>query len=161
MTKRTRPHMVTTALLAALVCSACSGSSHLFHMAELRYPASMSGYLYGPGDRLLSKDDLEVVADLKEKVRVWGIFWTKTEMNGESAEAELTEAINRAIEKSGGEAVMNLQFTSDACGISLTPVLSMLPFWPGCTVVGATGRIVRRAPHPPAAPTSEEAPAGN
>lgn len=131
------------ALLLVLV-TGCAGSRHRLKFAGLRYPASMSGYLQGPDGRVLPREVLEETGTLNEKVKFWGMMWALVPMGTAEKDAALSAAMNRAIEAHNGEGIINLQITSDSCGINMTPILDLLPFWPGCTVVQVQGAIVRR-----------------
>ena len=113
---------------------------------ELRYPTSLSAYIYGPNDEVLAPSNLETVGWISEKRDVWGIFWSKKTMNGEDVDHELAEAINHAVEENNGEGVINLRVSTDTCAINMFPFLDMTPFWPGCTIVHVEGRVVRRKP---------------
>lgn len=150
---------IVAALLATTI-GGCSGSKYSMQLQDLRYPASMSGYLYDADDTILSEKEMEVVGELDESVTLWAMVWSKVDLNGESSDHELAGRMNAAVEESGGEGVIDLTFSSDTCGMDFAPVMSMLPFWPGCTRVRATGTIVRRvaagAPSDTPAPPAEE-----
>ncbi|MCB0221238.1 MAG: hypothetical protein KDH09_16180 [Chrysiogenetes bacterium] len=136
--------LLATLALAALTGTGCSGSKYSMRLQSLRYPASMSGYLYDEDERMLSEKDMEVIGEFNEKTRLWAMAWGLATLNGESSDQELAELINAAVEKRGGEGVIDLGFSSETCGINFAPAISILPLWPGCTSIQASGTIVRR-----------------
>ena len=143
-------------IVAVLACTGCAGAGHTLKMDQLRYPTSMSGYIYGPEYELLWKRHLEELGPVNVEKKIWAMAWGKGDLNGESANAELVEAVNAEVEKLGGEGIINFKISSESCGMNFVPALSMLPFWAGCAVVRAEGTVVRRkdVPESDAAPAS-------
>ena len=128
-------------LAFSLVAAGCAGARGNVRFDSLEYPASMSGYLYGPDDRTLSPLSLQVVSEFEHGGRMWGVLYSWVPL---TRSLDVSDAINREIEQAGGEGVINLSVTTDGCAINYIPALSLLPIWPGCADVTVAGEIVRR-----------------
>lgn len=118
----------------------CAGGRGKITFDNLKYPASMSAFIYGDGNEMLSKGDLRVLDTFRYEKRFWGIFWSGIPL---SSEKGIAEAINRKVEDAGGEGVINLAVTTSTCGINSLPLLSFLPVLPGCVNVKVEGEIVK------------------
>lgn len=133
--------LIALALAVLLTQSGCTGGRGTVRFDDLEYPASMSGYLYGPDQRSLSPKKLEVVGEFSQDARFWGMLFSMVPLNGS---LDLSDEINREIAQADGDGVINLSVRSDGCGLNYIPALSLLPFWPGCADVTVEGQIVKR-----------------
>lgn len=124
-----------------LVLAGCAGARGKVRFDTLEHPASMSGYLYGPDDRALSPRSLQVVGQFERRERMWGLMYSWIPLTGS---VDLSQEINREVERAGGEGVINLSVTTDGCALNYIPAVSLLPLWPGCADVTVAGEIVRR-----------------
>jgi hypothetical protein len=88
---------------------------------ELRYPASMSSYLYGPNNELLAKDrELRVINRFSGEYDYWGTFYSLMPLTGTK---DIGEEINKAIEEAGGEGIVNVKVMSETNSLDEFPFL--------------------------------------
>ena len=138
--------LLYTLTISALVLEACTGGKGVLRFDELSYPVSTSAFLFGKDYELLQKGrDLEVVGSFHYAARIRGFGWKPYG----SSTVELGKAMNRSIEKDGGEGMVNLTVSTGPCGLGvmygiLLYIPSIIPFMPGCAVVTAEGQIVRQ-----------------
>ena len=133
-------------------CFLYSGSEGHMRFDELKYPASMSAYLYGPNNELLAKDrELQVIGRFSYKMNFWGTFYSGVPLTGTK---DVSKEVNNKIEASGGDGIINVKVTSKPGSLTLYHPLTALPFWPSYTEVLMEGEIVkydptmiRNAPH--------------
>ena len=119
----------------------CAGSRGSIKFSELKYPASMSGYLYNNKKETLVKGDkLKVVQNFSYQKTFWSILYSYKSL---SDEEEIVMALNEAIKDNNGYGVINLSAEMRACKINSIPVLSVLPIWPGCADITLKGEIVK------------------
>lgn len=145
-------------LLFILPWFGCAGSSVKMPLAGVRYPVSLSGYLFGPRKEILGKGQrLQVVREFNYTKSFWGIGYTLISL---SDETDFDRFLNRKIEEAEGDGVINLKLSSSGCYINSTPCLNILPMWPGCTRVKIQGEIVRLrrmdGTHPKRVTTAED-----
>jgi hypothetical protein len=138
-----RRDLLTLSLLAVVGASifGCAGSRGDVRFDSLEYPASMSGYLHGANGRSVSPKSLQVVGEFKENARLYGVGFSWVPI---TKTVDVSTAMNREIAAAGGEGVINLKVSSDGCMMNYMPVLSLLPFWPGCADVTIEGQIVKQ-----------------
>jgi hypothetical protein len=137
-----RPFAAGLLLVASLLLQlGCAGGRGDVRFDSLRYPVSMSGYVYDQKNRALSPKSLDVVAEFEHEARLWGMFFSWIPVNGD---LDLSEPINRDVDAAGGEGVINLSVKSEGCAFNYIPGLSLLPFWPGCADVTVAGQVVKR-----------------
>lgn len=138
--------LITVSLsLVFILIGDCSGGRANLRLSELRYPVSLSGFLFGERGEILGKGSkLRVVRIFKYEKSYWNIGYSFLGFSDESA---FDHYINKEIEIAGGDGVINLKVTSTGCLINSTPCLTFLPVWPGCTVVKIRGEIVKYGGH--------------
>ena len=155
---------LATTLLLTVALVGCTGARTEIRFDETRYPISMSAWVPDETGRPLGPDDLEVVGKFKLTGRRWSLIYTAVPLGWP---IDLSEEINAAIEKAGGEAVVNLDVQA---GLPFFPdlfpgglFLHWLPVWPGSIIGTIDGDIVRRKPPPPDEPleTGEPSPETN
>lgn len=119
----------------------CAGAKGNMTFDDLKYPASMSAFIYGNNNETLVKgDNLDVVGDFKYEKKFWGILYSMVPL---SSDKDIVEAINRKIDEAGGEGLINLSVTAENCAFNSFPLLSLLPIMPGCLNVTIEGEIVK------------------
>lgn len=122
---------------------ACAGAQVKVHADAARYPVSFSdGMLDEHGQLQVMGRDLEVVGKFDERYMEWSTLYGA--VHGDQ-QADLSEALNAAVQAHGGEGVARLQVQAGTCAFNWFLILNWLPFWPGCTVVDVEGVVVRRA----------------
>lgn len=127
---------VTTTALA------CTGAHVNVRADAARYPVSFSDGILDEGGALhLVGRDLEVVGTFEERYMEWSTLYGT--VHGDQ-QADLSEALNAAVQAHGGEGVVRLQVQAGTCAFDWFWILNWLPFWPGCTVVDVEGLVVRR-----------------
>ncbi len=135
-----------TALLILIILSGCgyTGSRGLMRFDSLRYPASMSSYLYGPHDELLARgSELQVINRFNEDYDYWGTAYSLGQL---TYPRDVGEDINRAIEASGGDGIVNVKITAKTGVMAHVPFFSFFPLWPSQTRVAIEGDIVKYKP---------------
>lgn len=133
--------VVAGALLLA-VASACAGAKGNVRFDSLKYPVSMSPVLYDSDGRMLYHErQLKSVDKFQYSRWIWSMFWTGLVFNREQ---DLSAPVNQKIEESGGQGIVNLTVTTSGCFLNYVPLVSILPIWPGCTVVSIHGDVVKK-----------------
>lgn len=130
-------------LLSLCLFTSCvgGGAKGTLHFEEAIYPVSASKgtFLNEEGD-LTREKDYDVVGTFRKNFTtvafVWGIASLKNEI-------KLGKAVNEQVEKAGGDAVKNLEVKIETSLLNLTPVLSILPFWPSLASGYVKGDIIR------------------
>ena len=133
-------------------CFGAGGSKGRITFDELKYPASMSAYLYSPNNELLAKDrELRVIDRFSYKMNFWGTLYSFVQLTGAK---DVGQEVNKIIEASGGDGIINVKVTAKPGFLTLSHPLTLLPFWPSNTEVFIEGEIVkydptmvRNAPH--------------
>jgi hypothetical protein len=139
-----RSALICLAVIFAVSGWGCAGSRGWIKFDELRYPASMSPYLYGPNNELLAKDrELRVIDSFSGEHHYWGVVYSLVPLSGTK---EIGEQINRAIERAGGDGIVNVKVTSASNFMSEAFILNILPVWPSQTKVVVEGEIVKYEP---------------
>ncbi|MEL6543789.1 MAG: hypothetical protein AAFQ82_04130 [Myxococcota bacterium] len=130
----------TTLILVTLVLSAgCAGARYQVKADGLSYPVSMSGALPDQsGNLFVLHHGLEVLGDIDESWRAWGVLYGET-----GTDVEVSEAISTRIRELGGDGAAAVTVTTANCGINYWPTLIVLPFFPGCVSVHVEGHVVR------------------
>ena len=103
----------------------------------------MSGYLYNPEGRALPPESFSIADHFSHELKIWGLAYSWAPVTKE-ADTDVSEALNAAIKKARGDGVIYLTVTSTRCWMNNVPIVTLLPFWPGCAKVTIEGEIVRR-----------------
>jgi len=107
----------------------------------VKYPLSMSAYLYDSDYKVAAKDkELEVLAPFEYSKRFWGLFYSIIPLSNDK---EIVAAINREIDRVGGEGIINLSVTASNCKFNSFPIISVVPLMPGCVDSVVRGEIVK------------------
>lgn len=108
---------------------------------DVKYPLSMSAYLYDSDYKVVAKDkELEVVAPFEYSKRFWGLFYSIIPLSNDK---EIVAAINREVDKVGGDGIINLSVTASNCKFNSFPIISAVPVMPGCVDSVVMGEIVK------------------
>ncbi|MDH3975668.1 MAG: hypothetical protein OEV42_15425 [Deltaproteobacteria bacterium] len=107
----------------------------------VKYPLSMSAFLYDRDYKVVVKGkELDVVAQFRCNKRFWGLFYSLIPLSNDK---EIVAAINREVDKAGGDGIINLSVTASNCKFNSFPVISFAPFMPGCVDSVVMGEIVK------------------
>ncbi|MBN1612160.1 MAG: hypothetical protein JW940_36350 [Polyangiaceae bacterium] len=134
---------------SCVALAGCAGARSSMRFDHLEYPVSMSPYLVDGAGESRSPRELEVVGKVRYEETAWGMVYSAVRLTGEH---DVSQPINQQVRAAGGDGVVGLTVVSDYCTLNYVPILPVLPFWPGCTDVSVTGKVVRIKPS--AAPTS-------
>lgn len=128
--------------LGLLVCDVrCAGSRAKIRFDRLEYPVSTSAYV-AVGNKVVVRDEKTTVkSEVVVTKRFWGILYSFVRLSDGD---ELIEKLNQEIRLHGGRAVVNFTVESEACAMNSVIILSLLPFYPGCTIVTFRGEVVDR-----------------
>jgi hypothetical protein len=100
----------------------------------------MSPFLYGPSGELVAKDHgLVVIRQFEYRKTHWAIGYSLLSI---SRVNDVASIINNEIALSKGDGMINLTITAKHSPINSIP-LSILPIWPGATVLEVKGDIVK------------------
>lgn len=134
--------MICLSILACFTVAGCFGGSRgLMRFDELKFPASMSPYLYGPNEELLSKSrGLNVIKQFHHEYYYWGGFYSMAPWIYKN---DFSELINNEIIAFGGDGIINMQITSQTGFTTYMHPLTLLPIWPNFTKVVLEGEIVK------------------
>jgi hypothetical protein len=127
--------------MVTLIVSGCGVSGCRIDFDELKYPASMSGYLYGPtGESIGHATGLTPVQDFEHTANLCSIFYFIVPLTRSS---DIIELMNKKIESAGGDGMTDVSVRSDYSKLTSVVPLNLLPIWPGCSKVTVKGTIVR------------------
>ncbi len=138
-----RPLLSLVVIALALCGAGCgmgfSGGSIRFD--DLKYPASMSGSLYGPnGEVTNTENGLKEIDGFYYSREYWSMFYSLVPLSGTN---DIVEQMNMKIEKAGGDGMINVKVISDYSKLTSIWPLNLLPIWPGCSEVQVRGTIVK------------------
>jgi hypothetical protein len=104
---KAKPITATLCLLLVL-CVGCAGSqSYLHAKGELKGPISLTPAVYDADGRLLNmRYGLEEVAPFKARRRYWSVMMMRMNPSW-----DITALVNRRLEETGGDAVVDLKAT--------------------------------------------------
>lgn len=129
------------AIIGTIIISSCAGGRGYLRFESLEYPASTSPYLYGrSGQVVVEGKELSIVGKFTMEKKFWGMVYSLVRL---SDDADVSLAANQAIKTAGGDGMINLTITTDACFLTGIPILPILPFWPACTIANITADIVK------------------
>ncbi len=127
-------------LALALPAASCAGGRGELIFDNLDHPASASGYLRDADGRILGQEEVDMVGHVRHKHRFYGMVWG---LVGLERTHDASGPINQQVGELRGDGVVNLTVTSKGCFLNYFPILSALPFWPGCVDVVVEGDVVR------------------
>ncbi len=131
--------MVLTAI--AFLSAGCSGARGTIKLDDLKYPASMSPYLYGPDFQVVAAGkELEVIGKYENSKTYVGFLWTLLSIGNDSS---FIETLNEEIKKQNGDGIVNVKVNVSDTTLNQIPVTMLIPIWPGAAKVKITGDIVR------------------
>ena len=133
----------TIALSAVIAASGCVGSRTYVSAKSARYPISMSSAVRGPDGAVLGGDQLVSKGELKIDYLTCRMLWTLVPIKPLTGTRDISAAVNAAVAKQGGEAVINLAVTS---GSTVWSVITLVGVLPDCGKVKIRGDIVARQP---------------
>ena len=135
----------TVIIMSSYIMTGCvadiAGSRGQIEFYDLIYSASMSAYLYGPDNEILTKDkELRVLKRLHFSKNSWSIFYTIVQISDNS---DVVEEMNKEIAESGGDGILNVEISSQDGITNSILLLNLLPFWPTYSKVTVEGDIVK------------------
>lgn len=129
-----------TAAGLIILSSSCSGSRAYLKFENLKYPASMSKYLYDKDGSIVSPGNgLKISGHFEREETQWSILWTFVPLN---STAWVDEMINEEIRKVNGSGAINIEIGNVACKHIGIPVLGFIPLYPGCQKLSVSGDVV-------------------
>lgn len=127
---------------ATLLLAGCAGAHYRISANRLIYPTSLSPVLPdGQGRPLYLDEDLRRVGEFSFRRTSIGFLYGMT-----GTAIDLSDDLNREVQRRQGEGIVGLSLRSDACGSSWFFPLTVLPFYPGCQNLTVTGTVVTRRP---------------
>ncbi|MBL8021776.1 MAG: hypothetical protein JNM27_19035 [Leptospirales bacterium] len=130
-------------LITSLITSSCMvGGKGTATFNQVRYPISgNTTFLKEDGTKHKSPANVKSLAKLDAHKYYWALVYGLVSLTGEY---DLGPDINDAVEKAGGNAVINAKLVNSQCPSNyLVAVLGILPFIPGCSSVSLEGDIVK------------------
>jgi hypothetical protein len=127
--------------LIALLAAGCAGTEiELTANSSLKGPVSLTGSVYDENGTLLNVGDgLEEVAHFDETRRFWALF-VYIRFNG--SEWDVTESVNDALEREGGDAILNLDVeVSGASWMGFAVLIPIIPSYIDITLRGDVARV--------------------
>ena len=119
----------------------CASAKSDLKFSTVKYPVSLSPYLYGPNwEKLQAGKQLTSVSKFFYKQSYYSILYGWLPL---SSEKKFNEYINQKIKEKNAKGMVNLSISSQMCGINNIIILNILPVWPGCTIMTAQGEIVQ------------------
>lgn len=131
--------------MITLILSGCGISGGRINFDDLKYPASMSGSLYGPtGDSIAHGTGLNPIQDFEHTKYLCSILYSIIPI---SRSGDIIELMNKKIEAAGGDGMTYVSVSSDYSMLTSVFPLNLLPIWPGCSKITVKGTIVRFERH--------------
>jgi len=139
--KRIRIFSIIIMGFSFVMTSCIAGSRGHIGLDDLKYPASMSAYLYGPDREILTKDKVQkVIKKFYYEKNSWNILYTIISLSNNS---DVVKEINREIMESGGDGIVSVEVSSQDGITNSIPLLNLLPIWPTYSKITVEGDIVK------------------
>jgi hypothetical protein len=129
--------------LAVLLLSGafgCAGARAEVVAPTAKYPISLTHAVRGADGALVPNSKRKVVGDFEDGKTAFAILYSGVRL---TSALDLSDAVNEQVSAAGGNAVVDLQVSSKYCALDWFIVLHLIPIWPGCQTVRATGKIVQ------------------
>ena len=144
MNYRTSYHF--TALVVILIfslsgLSCASGSKTRITLSEAKVPVSMSRSVRDESGAIVKLKDLDKLGKFESTLLSWSIFYEVIPL---FTEKDISKDINEQVQKAKGEALVNTTIETRACSLISIPILSVLPFWPTCSITTVSAEIESR-----------------
>lgn len=129
-----------------LILEGCSSSRGTLNFESLKYPVSMSAFLYDKHHSIVMKQkELKALHSFVFKKTFWTLGYGLIRLS--SGEA-LSDSLNSIIEKYGGDGIINLSITIEQGVVNkiytfFLFIPSYVPFFPGSADVTIQGEIVK------------------
>ncbi len=135
-------------ITCTLVFTGCTFHSGNITFNNLKYPVSMSPFLYGQNNEILAKNkDLTVLDSFRYKTTKWVILYGAIPFSSyKVTDKDIVDAINKKIEEVGGEGIIELSVTYSQPTNDFFMFINFLPVFPSWTTLTVEGNIVRSKP---------------
>ena len=139
------------ALAALTLSTGCAGARSNVTADDARYPVSLSRAVRDADGEIVAQERWVKVAAFQHRTNAVAIFYSY----GGGPKTDISKVVNEQIAKHGGDAIVNLRVAVKQCGLNFTPLLYLIPLFPGCAQLKVEGDIVKVAPKvvPPSAPS--------
>jgi len=127
----------------------CSSTRASLKFESLKYPASMSAFLYDQNDQVAMKgEQLISLFSFKLKKTFWAIGYGLIPLSSEGA---ISDSLNSLVEKHKGDGIINLSVTIDQGVVNklysvFLFIPSLIPVFPSSANITITGDIVKLLP---------------
>lgn len=129
--------------LTTLLSVGCGGGDMYVRADALQYPVSTTQGLFDSNYRLLGEENFKVIDTVEINVSKWHILWTAIPL---SSDPDISEQLNKAVEKKGGDGIINLQISITGGNVAtglLTWISSAVPVLPSVIEARITGDVVK------------------
>lgn len=127
------------ALILATVGAGCAGGHAHIVAQSATVPVSLSEGVRGPEGDLVPAANQEKVGEFNYDFLAWNMLWDMVPLTGTR---DISDEINGQVKAVGGEAIVNLQVTSENC--NTWNAMTIVSIFPGCTKAIIKGDIIRR-----------------
>jgi hypothetical protein len=139
--------MISAILLySLLLLSGCSSSKGALSFNTLKYPTSMSAFLYDKNHNLVMKGrELDSINSFKYKKTFWNVAYGLIPLSDDQS---ISDALNEIVEKYKGDGIINLtitieQGTANKIYSFLMYLPSYIPILPGSARITVSGEVVK------------------
>jgi hypothetical protein len=132
---------VLVGIFLPLFSSCTAGARGFVKFNNLKYPVSLSPHLFDKSGKIVSEsNELKVIGQIDYEKTVYSMLYTIATINPQQ---EFGDIINHQISEKNGDGVINLSVSTRGCVYNYIPIISLLPMWPGCTVINLSGDIIK------------------
>src|SRR5205823_3855600 len=119
-------------MLVAALSTGCAGARTRVVAPTANVPVSFTRGVRDEAGALVPAGRREVVGHFHDERTAWGLLYSAVKL---TPTKDVSEEINDAVAHDRGDAIVNLRMETRGCTSNFAVVLTILPFWPGCTHV--------------------------
>ncbi len=143
---KSREGMLMVVLFVVIAGAAgCAGARPQIRFDTAKVPVSMSKTVLGRDGRPLGVQEQFPVGRFTAKRTGYAVAYSFAQVSP----FDFSEELNRQVGEVKGDAVVNLQVSTEKSGctcLNIMPFIQALPIYPGCVEVSLEGDIIRSSP---------------
>jgi hypothetical protein len=140
-------NMYSVVLLISLIFIAgCSSSKGVIDFTPLKYPTSMSAFLFDQNQNLVMKGkELDTLFKFNYKKTFWTLAYGSIQLTKDDG---ITDYLNSIVDKYKGDGIINLTVTIEHGAVNklysfLLYLPSLIPIFPGSALITVSGEVVK------------------
>lgn len=135
------------AAMALWLCGCTAGSRCRVTARSVPQPVSCTGCVFDANGRICTAASSNVVRHIELTKTQWSMFWTAMPLN--RPEWDLSPALNKQLQETSGDAVVNLTVKTTTCDGLHGFVAALIPIIPSYAHLKVEADVVRLKDPPP------------